>query len=56
LTFVIGGPEGLPPSLKKYPDRLSLSPLTFTHQIVRLVLVEQLYRAIEIAKGSSYHK
>ncbi len=56
LTFVIGGPEGLPQSLKAHPSRLSLSPLTFTHQIVRLVLVEQIYRALEISKGSAYHK
>lgn len=55
LTFIIGGPEGLPPSLKKLP-LISLSPLTFTHQMARLLLVEQIYRAFEIEKGSPYHK
>jgi len=54
LAFIIGGPDGLPANLKK--NTLSLSPLTFTHQIARLVLLEQIYRATEIAKGSPYHK
>lgn len=56
LTFVIGGAEGLPPSLKKEHPLISLSPMTFTHQMVRLLLIEQIYRAIEIDKGSHYHK
>lgn len=56
-AFVIGGPEGLPKEiLKQASFRFSLSPLTFPNQIVRLLLVEQLYRALEIAKGSPYHK
>lgn len=54
-TFVIGGPDGLPPPLRTYP-LLSLSALTFTHQITRLILYEQIYRAFEINRGSSYHK
>ncbi len=54
-TFVIGGADGLPPALRTYP-LLSLSPLTFTHQITRLILYEQIYRAFEINRGSSYHK
>lgn len=56
-TFVIGGATGLAPNvlhLAKY--RISFSSLTFTHQMVRLILVEQLYRSIEIHEGSSYHK
>jgi 23S rRNA (pseudouridine1915-N3)-methyltransferase len=57
LTFVVGGPEGIP---KEIVDRaavlISFSRLTFTHQIIRLILLEQLYRAIEIEKGSAYHK
>jgi 23S rRNA (pseudouridine1915-N3)-methyltransferase len=55
LAFVIGGPEGLPEALRK-GDMLSFSKFTFTHQIVRLILVEQIYRALEIARGSPYHK
>lgn len=57
LTFVIGGAEGLPPQiLQKAIFRWSLSPLTFTHQITRLILMEQIYRALEIERGSQYHK
>lgn len=56
-SFVIGGSEGLSEKIIKKAHFLwSLSPLTFTHQMVRLILAEQLYRAIEIEKGSSYHK
>jgi len=54
-TFVIGGADGLPPPLKNRP-LLSLSPLTFTHQITRLILYEQIYRAFEINRGSGYHR
>jgi 23S rRNA (pseudouridine1915-N3)-methyltransferase len=57
LSFVIGGAEGLNPVIKKKAGGLiSLSPLTFTHQLTRLILLEQLYRAFEIEKGSPYHK
>ena len=58
LTFVIGGADGLPRELKtKYGGRmLSLSSLTFTHQFARILLMEQIYRASEIKKGSGYHK
>lgn len=56
LTLVIGGAEGLPPTLKKSAELISLSPMTLTHQVTRLVLLEQIYRAFEIAKGSRYHK
>ncbi len=57
LSFVIGGPEGIPAPVKtRAKALLSLSRLTFTHQIARLVLIEQIYRAFEIQKGSSYHK
>ncbi len=53
--FAIGGPDGFPPHLKP-PLRWSLSRLTFTHQLTRLILIEQLYRALEIVKNSPYHK
>jgi len=56
LTLMIGGAEGLPQEIKQKGSSISLSPLTFTHQITRLVLIEQIYRAIEIQKGSQYHK
>lgn len=56
LTLAIGGAEGLPHDIKSQHLCISLSPMTMTHQIVRLVLIEQIYRAFEIAKGSKYHK
>ncbi|KAL7465711.1 hypothetical protein ACHAXS_006033 [Conticribra weissflogii] len=60
LTFVIGGAEGLPKELRgqgaKRRDLMSLSSLTFTHQFARILLMEQIYRASEIRKGSGYHK
>ena len=56
LTFIIGGFSGLPKVIKsKYP-LLSLSKMTWTHQMARLLLTEQIYRAVEIRKGSGYHK
>ena len=56
FAFVIGGADGLTESIKKGRRLISLSRLTFTHQLTRLVLTEQLYRAFEIHKGSGYHK
>lgn len=57
LTFVIGGPEGLSKEIKeRAQDLISFSPLTFTHQMMRLLFLEQLYRAFEIKKGTPYHK
>lgn len=56
LSFVIGGAEGLPQPLKKNGSLISFSLMTFTHQMIRLILIEQIYRALEIDKGSSYHK
>jgi 23S rRNA (pseudouridine1915-N3)-methyltransferase len=56
LSFIIGGFSGLPPEIKsKYP-LMSLSKMTWTHQMARLLLIEQIYRAVEIHKGSGYHK
>lgn len=56
LAFVIGGADGLPLELKKNYPLVSLSSLTFTHQLTRLILIEQIYRSLEIARGSQYHK
>ena len=56
-AFVIGSAEGLTPTLRTRASQLiSLSPLTFTHQMTRLVLLEQLYRATQILKNTGYHK
>ena len=56
-SFVIGGAEGLPPEILKHAkEAISLSRLTFTHQIARLILAEQIYRALEIERKSPYHK
>lgn len=57
VCFVIGGPHGLDASvLDEAKEQLSLSPLTFSHQLVRLVLLEQLYRGFSILHGTDYHK
>lgn len=56
LTLFIGAAEGLPVEIKRSVPLISLSKMTFTHQTVRLLLLEQLYRAAEIAKGSPYIK
>jgi 23S rRNA (pseudouridine1915-N3)-methyltransferase len=56
LIFVIGGPYGFSPEVKSSAAAmLSLSRLTFSHQIVRLIFMEQLYRAMTIIKGEPYH-
>jgi len=56
LTMVIGGASGLAPEIIKRADkRLSLSPMTFTHDMARLILVEQIYRACTIKAGEPYH-
>lgn len=57
LTFVIGGSLGLAPAITERADMLlSFSKLTFPHQLVRLVLMEQIYRWFKIMKGEPYHK
>ena len=56
VTFLIGGFSGLPQEIKSSHKLISLSRMTWTHQMARLLLVEQIYRASEIRKGSSYHK
>jgi 23S rRNA (pseudouridine1915-N3)-methyltransferase len=56
MDFVIGGPFGFDESVRKRADdMMSLSDLTFSHQMVRLFFVEQLYRAFSIIKGEKYH-
>ena len=56
LVFVVGGPYGFSGEVyKRANERLSLSRMTFTHQMVRLVFAEQLYRAMTILNGEPYH-
>ena len=56
LVFIVGGPFGFDPSVKKQASFiLSLSRMTFSHQMVRLFFTEQLYRALSILRGESYH-
>jgi 23S rRNA (pseudouridine1915-N3)-methyltransferase len=56
LTFVIGGADGIPaPLVKKAALRLSLSALTLPHRLARLLLCEQIYRALTIIRGEPYH-
>lgn len=54
LAFVVGGPFGAP-SLPRVDHRLSLGPMTLPHQLARVVLLEQLYRAHKILAGEPYH-
>lgn len=57
LVFFIGGAEGISSSLKQQADqRVSLSPMTFPHEMAQLMLVEQLYRAKTILQNRDYHK
>ncbi len=56
LVFVVGGPYGFSENMKKqFPQKLSLSKMTFSHEMVRLFLLEQVYRAFTILKGEKYH-
>ena len=57
LTFIIGGSLGLAPIVKKRANlSVSFGRLTLPHQLMRMVLVEQIYRAFTIQQGSPYHK
>jgi 23S rRNA (pseudouridine1915-N3)-methyltransferase len=56
MAFVLGGPLGLSPTLLKRADeRLSFGPITLPHALARVVLLEQLYRAVKIERGEKYH-
>ena len=57
INFLIGDTDGISSDIKKNSDLiLSLSPLTFPHELARLILIEQIYRAVSISKNSPYHR
>jgi len=55
LVFIIGGPFGFDPTFAQNKLKISLSRMTFSHQMVRVFFLEQLYRAFTIIKGEPYH-
>lgn len=57
ITFIIGGAFGMDEHVKKAANyRLSISKMTFTHRMMRVILAEQIYRALNILSGGNYHK
>lgn len=56
LVFIVGGPYGFSPDVySKSNEKISLSKMTFSHQMIRMIFTEQLYRAMTIMKGEPYH-
>ncbi len=55
-VFVIGGPDGLAPSLAEKAMRLAFGTATWPHQLVRVMLLEQIYRSVTILAGHPYHR
>jgi 23S rRNA (pseudouridine1915-N3)-methyltransferase len=56
VAFLLGGPLGVSPEvLSRADERLSLGPITLPHALARIVLLEQLYRAVKIGRGEKYH-
>lgn len=55
ITFVIGGAYGFNEQLKNKYNKIALSKMTFSHQMIRLFFIEQIYRAFTIIKGENYH-
>jgi 23S rRNA (pseudouridine1915-N3)-methyltransferase len=57
ITFIIGGPDGVDDEVRRTANiTLSLGTMTFAHRIVRVMLAEQLYRAVSIIEGMPYHR
>lgn len=57
ITFIIGGSLGLSDKIKNSADlKLGFSKLTFPHKLMRVILMEQIYRAFTICEGKTYHK
>jgi len=56
IAFVIGGPEGISEKIKRNANLISLSKMTFLHEMARLILLEQIYRAYTIIHRMPYHK
>jgi 23S rRNA (pseudouridine1915-N3)-methyltransferase len=57
ITFIIGGSDGLSDEVSRRADfKLSFSRMTFPHQMIRIFLLEQIYRSFKIMKGETYHK
>jgi 23S rRNA (pseudouridine1915-N3)-methyltransferase len=56
LVFLIGGPYGFSDDIyQRANEKISLSPMTFSHQMVRFIFIEQLYRALTILRNEPYH-